>query len=283
MTARAWLQALRSSHRPADLAGRQSERTAIRAFLRAHVLESGGGGSLYICGTPGSGKTLMVSEAVRALHDETRGARRFALVELNGMSLSSVPSVFGHVRTAPTLRCIHRPDLAEGRALLHTRSTHCTHRGCSPSCRVRRMRGLMPAACVRQPSALRLQIFDALPASLQKKAVGYGAEQWLRSALQPGGVCRLLAPEGAVHAACVVAVIACAAQHIGKGGSARLIALLRVARQRPSRRGWFSSSLTSSTNSSSERRKTGRCAPEPPSPGADVAGASAVPVQMWQG
>ena len=208
--ARARLQALRLSHQPTDLPGRQSERAAIRAFLREHVLAGGGvGGSLYICGTPGSGKTLMVSEALRALQDEARGARRFALVELSGMALSSVPSVFGHVRAHDRAR--RRPFAVKCTWLGVTGSLHrtaciagsppcdgCSEAGAFIAFRARDQHVCI--LCLRTRQAARLQIFDALPASLQKKAVGYGAEQWLRSALQPGGQ-RLFTCRCCAHAA----------------------------------------------------------------------------------
>ena len=56
--------------------------------LRGAVREGGLGAALYLSGTPGTGKTASVRQALRHLAAE-EGLPRFRVIEINGMKLSS--------------------------------------------------------------------------------------------------------------------------------------------------------------------------------------------------
>ena len=56
--------------------------------LRGAVREGGLGAALYLSGTPGTGKTASVRQALRHLAAE-KGLLRFRVIEINGMKLSS--------------------------------------------------------------------------------------------------------------------------------------------------------------------------------------------------
>jgi len=54
---------------PETLLGRQEERARIVQFIRGH-LEANTAGGLYISGSPGTGKTVLVDDILRQLHLE---------------------------------------------------------------------------------------------------------------------------------------------------------------------------------------------------------------------
>lgn len=54
----------RKSCTPARLIGRENERTIIQTFIK-YCLDNGGS-SLYVCGTPGTGKSALISEILRS-------------------------------------------------------------------------------------------------------------------------------------------------------------------------------------------------------------------------
>ncbi|KAI8907559.1 P-loop containing nucleoside triphosphate hydrolase protein, partial [Powellomyces hirtus] len=56
---------------PTRLVGRTAERAAVLAFWETNVLQ-GLGGSMYVAGIPGTGKTALLDEVVRDMHEKTR-------------------------------------------------------------------------------------------------------------------------------------------------------------------------------------------------------------------
>ncbi|KAJ3182876.1 AAA ATPase [Gaertneriomyces sp. JEL0708] len=84
---------------PSKLVGRAEERAAISAFWRAHVL-TGKGGSLYISGVPGTGKTALLDEMITDMRDLTSSVdHHVRLIKLNCMSLGDVKSVYTKLYT----------------------------------------------------------------------------------------------------------------------------------------------------------------------------------------
>ena len=55
--------------RPAPLVGRSTELTALRSFLRGRCAVSGGRGSMYVCGSTGTGKTAALVQCLGELEE----------------------------------------------------------------------------------------------------------------------------------------------------------------------------------------------------------------------
>ena len=62
---------------------REKERSEVVGSIRAAVLERDLGGSLYLSGTPGTGKTATVHQALRELADDDK-VPSFRTMEVNG-------------------------------------------------------------------------------------------------------------------------------------------------------------------------------------------------------
>lgn len=78
---------------PTRLPCREKEKEEVTSALRASIASGGQGTSLYISGTPGTGKTATVHHALRILaHEE--GLPAFRTLEVNGMKLSSPQQVY---------------------------------------------------------------------------------------------------------------------------------------------------------------------------------------------
>ncbi len=101
---------LNPSAAPERMPCREKERAEVTAALRAAVREGGLGASLYLSGTPGTGKTATVRHALRTLAAE-KDLPPFRAVELNGMKLSSPHQA----RDAPEMRPRCAPDAFEMR------------------------------------------------------------------------------------------------------------------------------------------------------------------------
>ena len=78
---------------PERLPCRERELEEVTSALRSAVLEGGLGASLYISGTPGTGKTATVHQALRELAADEK-LPPFRQLELNGMKLSSPYDVY---------------------------------------------------------------------------------------------------------------------------------------------------------------------------------------------
>ena len=74
---------------PAVLKRREAECEEIKSQLEA-AIEDGGGLCLYICGTPGTGKTASVHQVIRSLRAQVEEdvLADFLFVEINGMRVS---------------------------------------------------------------------------------------------------------------------------------------------------------------------------------------------------
>ena len=84
---------LAPSAAPERMPCREKERDEVIGVLRSAVLEGALGGSLYLSGTPGTGKTATVHQALRALTQE-KGLPPFRTIFVNGMKLSSPYDVY---------------------------------------------------------------------------------------------------------------------------------------------------------------------------------------------
>ena len=84
---------LAPSAAPERMPCREKERDEVIGVLRSAILEGALGGSLYLSGTPGTGKTATVHQALRALASE-RGLPSFRTIFVNGMKLSSPYDVY---------------------------------------------------------------------------------------------------------------------------------------------------------------------------------------------
>lgn len=82
---------LTPSAAPERLPCRDNEREVLTSTLRESIKAGGVGSSLYISGTPGTGKTATVHQALRTLAQEVSDKKlpTFRTLELNGMKLSS--------------------------------------------------------------------------------------------------------------------------------------------------------------------------------------------------
>jgi Cdc6-like AAA superfamily ATPase len=79
-------RALDGGHVPAELRGREKEVAEVRAFV-AGCLQRGSGDSLYVCGSPGTGKTAAVQRALTQLRESSAAAVHFCY--LNAMSVAN--------------------------------------------------------------------------------------------------------------------------------------------------------------------------------------------------
>jgi origin recognition complex subunit 1 len=84
---------LNPSAAPERMPCREKEREEVTSVLRAAIIDGGLGTSLYLSGTPGTGKTATVHQALRTLAAEP-ALPPFRTVELNGMKLSSPHQVY---------------------------------------------------------------------------------------------------------------------------------------------------------------------------------------------
>ena len=94
---------LAPSAHPERMPRREKERGDVLGALRAAVLEGTLGGSLYLSGTPGTGKTATVHQALRELAAD-KSLPPFRELFVNGMKLTSayeVRSILWEVEHAP--------------------------------------------------------------------------------------------------------------------------------------------------------------------------------------
>jgi origin recognition complex subunit 1 len=78
---------------PTRLPCREKEEEEVTSALRAAIAAGGQATSLYISGTPGTGKTATVHHALRTLAGE-RSLPPFRTLEINGMKLSAPQQVY---------------------------------------------------------------------------------------------------------------------------------------------------------------------------------------------
>ena len=113
---------LNPSAAPERMPCREKERDEVVGVLRAAVLEGALGGSLYLSGTPGTGKTATVHQALRALAAD-KSLPPFRTIFVNGMKLSSPFEVYSCVaprKLEPSASS--NPPLAGWRADLRPRA-----------------------------------------------------------------------------------------------------------------------------------------------------------------
>jgi len=84
---------LTPSAAPERMPGREKELEEVTCSLRGAICEGGLGASLYLSGTPGTGKTATVHQALRQLASE-KDLPAFRTVEMNGMKLASPYQVY---------------------------------------------------------------------------------------------------------------------------------------------------------------------------------------------
>ena len=84
---------LAPSAAPERMPCREKERDEVIGVLRSAVLEGALGGSLYLSGTPGTGKTATVHQALRALAAD-KSLPSFRTIFVNGMKLASPFEVY---------------------------------------------------------------------------------------------------------------------------------------------------------------------------------------------
>tara|TARA_B100000795_G_scaffold186083_1_gene141370 strand:- start:1337 stop:5305 length:3969 start_codon:yes stop_codon:yes gene_type:complete len=92
---------LTPSAAPERMPGREKELEEVTCSLRGAICEGGLGASLYLSGTPGTGKTATVHQALRQLASE-KDLPAFRTVEMNGMKLSSPYQVHSRPPTGPS-------------------------------------------------------------------------------------------------------------------------------------------------------------------------------------
>ena len=92
---------LTPSAAPERTPGREKELEEVTCSLRGAICEGGLGASLYLSGTPGTGKTATVHQALRQLASE-KDLPAFRTVEMNGMKLSSPYQVHSRPPTGPS-------------------------------------------------------------------------------------------------------------------------------------------------------------------------------------
>ena len=81
--------ALELTYKPSTTRHREAEMERITGFLRG-CLEEKRGGSLYVCGLPGTGKTLHVERAVDAvMAPQEKGKKQLKVTTLKGTSFAS--------------------------------------------------------------------------------------------------------------------------------------------------------------------------------------------------
>jgi len=78
---------------PTRLPCREKEREEVTSALRAAIVAGGQATSLYISGTPGTGKTATVHHAIRTLAADG-SLPPFRTLQVNGMKLSAPQQVY---------------------------------------------------------------------------------------------------------------------------------------------------------------------------------------------
>jgi len=81
---------------PSELPGREKERKRITKFLETTLHANQGGGSLYVAGMPGTGKTATVKEVIRNLKTKTKAREltEFQFIEINCMDLQDPHHIY---------------------------------------------------------------------------------------------------------------------------------------------------------------------------------------------
>ena len=108
---------LAPSATPERMPCREKERGEVIGALRASVLEGTLGGSLYLSGTPGTGKTATVHQALRELVAD-RALPPFRTIFVNGMKLNSpfeVYSILWEALTGQAVKPARAVELLEKR------------------------------------------------------------------------------------------------------------------------------------------------------------------------
>ncbi|KRX78532.1 Origin recognition complex subunit 1 [Trichinella sp. T6] len=83
---------LHTSAVPANLPCREKQCLEIENFVKC-CLKSGNNGCLYISGVPGTGKTVAVRQAIRALQNDNK-LPEFVYCEINGMQLADPKNIY---------------------------------------------------------------------------------------------------------------------------------------------------------------------------------------------
>ncbi|KRZ74632.1 Origin recognition complex subunit 1 [Trichinella papuae] len=83
---------LHTSVVPANLPCREKQCLEIENFVKC-CLKSGNNGCLYISGVPGTGKTVAVRQAIRALQNDNK-LPAFVYCEINGMQLADPKNIY---------------------------------------------------------------------------------------------------------------------------------------------------------------------------------------------
>ncbi|WAR11465.1 CDC6-like protein, partial [Mya arenaria] len=109
--------------KPERLIGRDKETEEVRSFLKGHMSKKTGG-SLYISGAPGTGKTAVLTHII----DELKSVHSCKTVYLNCMTLDNSSTVYGKLYTditgknAPTakerLRAVERVLTTDGPSIV---------------------------------------------------------------------------------------------------------------------------------------------------------------------
>ncbi|KAF9567698.1 AAA ATPase [Mortierella alpina] len=90
----------RRTTEPHRLVGRVTEREAIRAFCRDHIL-SATAGSLYISGQPGTGKTALLKEVMKDMESEMEDAPHdIKVITINCMTIKDPRLVYQKILEA---------------------------------------------------------------------------------------------------------------------------------------------------------------------------------------
>ncbi|KAF2072672.1 hypothetical protein CYY_006006 [Polysphondylium violaceum] len=81
---------------PSELPGREKERKMISKFIETTLRANQGGGSLYVAGMPGTGKTATVKEVIRKLLTKAKERQLgdFQFLELNCMGLQDPHHIY---------------------------------------------------------------------------------------------------------------------------------------------------------------------------------------------
>lgn len=82
---------LETSHAPGCVVGRESELKTIRGFV-SRCIEAGQGDSIYICGSPGTGKSLCVDSVCTALC-----GRAVQRIDINAMVLTRPQDIYKQI------------------------------------------------------------------------------------------------------------------------------------------------------------------------------------------
>eukprot|EP00466_Bigelowiella_natans_P017172 jgi/Bigna1/142783/aug1.73_g17491 len=105
-------EVLRTSTPPESVCCRNSEQSQIRNFLAAS-LENKHGDSLYICGSPGTGKSLCVGKVCREVL-AANSSLNVNLVEINAMTLARPQEIYSEIlrEIQPSIRCSNAIEAA---------------------------------------------------------------------------------------------------------------------------------------------------------------------------